>query len=129
MAEDPFGAYAEKGARQGHWLVRLPEGCRRGTRMAIGTAGFTAMLSVLALEKKPRPHSRGWPGVVHRRAGAVGSVATAVLSKTRLSRHPSNGRMSDAPYLIGARAAEVDRIAMKCRVAGQPLARERWAGG
>jgi len=95
--------------------------------MAIGTAGFTAMLAVLALEKHGLTPKDG-AVVVTGAAGGVGSVATAVLSKLGYHVIASTGRMSEADYLRGLGAAEViDRNELSGPA--KPLARERWAGG
>jgi acrylyl-CoA reductase (NADPH) len=95
--------------------------------MAIGTAGYTAMLSVLALEKHGLTPNSG-PVVVTGAAGGVGSVAIAVLSKLGYHVIASTGRMSEADYLKGLGAAEViDRNELSAP--GKPLAKERWAGG
>src|SRR5947208_11547576 len=127
MGETHLGAYAEKARVKGDWLVRLPENISTREAMAIGTAGYTAMLSVLALEKHGLTPASG-PVVVTGAAGGVGSVATAVLSKLGYHVIASTGRMSEADYLKGIGAAEViDRA----ELAGpaKPLAKERWAGG
>ena len=95
--------------------------------MAIGTAGFTAMLAVLALEKHGLTPKDG-PVVVTGAAGGVGSVATAVLSKLGYHVIASTGRMSEAGYLKDLGAAEViDRNELSGPA--KPLAKERWAGG
>jgi acrylyl-CoA reductase (NADPH) len=95
--------------------------------MAIGTAGFTAMLSVLALETHGLTPDHG-PVVVTGAAGGVGSVATAVLSKMGFQVIASTGRLSEADYLKGLGAAEViDRSELSGPA--KPLAKERWAGG
>src|SRR5947209_20109935 len=80
LGETHLGAYAEKARVKGDWLVRVPAGMSTRDAMAIGTAGYTAMLSVLALEKHGVTPNNG-PIVVTGAAGGVGSVATAVLSK------------------------------------------------
>jgi acrylyl-CoA reductase (NADPH) len=127
MGETHLGAYAEKARVKGDWLVRLPDGMSTRDAMAIGTAGFTAMLSVLALEKHGLTPEVG-PVVVTGAAGGVGSVATAVLSKLGYHVIASTGRISEAPYLMGLGAAEViDRNELSGPA--KPLARERWAGG
>jgi acrylyl-CoA reductase (NADPH) len=127
MGETHLGAYAEKARVKGDWLVGLPEGMSTRDAMAIGTAGFTAMLAVLALEKYGLAPKDG-PVVVTGAAGGVGSVAVAVLSKLGYPVIASTGRMSETDYLKGLGAAEViDRA----ELAGpaKPLAKERWAGG
>jgi acrylyl-CoA reductase (NADPH) len=127
MGETHLGAYADKARVKGDWLVRLPEGMSTREAMAIGTAGFTAMLSVLALEKHGLTPKHG-PVVVTGAAGGVGSVATAVLSKLGFQVIASTGRLSETGYLRGLGAAEViDRSELSG--AAKPLAKERWAGG
>jgi acrylyl-CoA reductase (NADPH) len=127
MGETHLGAYAEKARVKGDWLVRLPEGMSARDAMAIGTAGFTAMLAVLALEKHGLVPKDG-PIVVTGAAGGVGSVATAVLSKLGYQVIASTGRLSEAAYLKNLGAAEViDRGELSGPA--KPLARERWAGG
>jgi len=127
MGETHLGGYAEKARVKGDWLVRLPEGMSASDAMAIGTAGFTAGLAVLALEKHGLTPKHG-PVVVTGAAGGVGSVATAVLSKLGYHVIASTGRMSEAPYLKGLGAAEViDRNELSGPA--KPLAKERWAGG
>src|SRR6185437_4594853 len=111
----------------GDWLVRLPEGMSSRDAMAIGTAGYTAMLSVLALERHGVKPNSG-PIAVSGAVGGVGSVATAVLSKLGYHVIASTGRMSEAGYLKDIGAAEViDRAELSGPA--KPLARERWAGG
>jgi acrylyl-CoA reductase (NADPH) len=127
MGETHLGAYAEKARVKGDWLVALPQGLSARDAMAIGTAGFTAMLSVLALEKHGVSPKSG-PVVVTGAAGGVGSVATAVLSKLGYHVIASTGRASEADYLKSLGAAEViDRNELSA--VGKPLAKERWAGG
>ena len=127
MGETHLGAYAEKARVKGDWLVRLPEGMSARDAMAIGTAGYTAMLSVLALEKHGLTPKDG-PIVVTGAAGGVGSVATAVLSKLGYHVIASTGRVSEAGYLKDLGAAEViDRAELSGPA--KPLAKERWAGG
>jgi len=127
MGETHLGAYAEKARVKGDWLVRLPDNISTRDAMAIGTAGYTAMLSVLALEKHGLSPKSG-PVVVTGAAGGVGSVATAVLSKLGYHVIASTGRMSEADYLKGLGASEViDRAELSGPA--KPLAKERWAGG
>ena len=127
MGETHLGAYAEKARVKGDWLVALPQGLSARDAMAIGTAGFTAMLSVLALEKHGLSPKSG-PVVVTGAAGGVGSVATAVLSKLGYHVIASTGRASEADYLKEIGAAEViDRNELSAPA--KPIAKERWAGG
>ena len=127
QGETHFGAYAEKARVKGDWLVRLPAGMSARDAMAIGTAGYTAMLAVLALERHGLTPASG-AIVVTGAAGGVGSVAIAVLSKLGYRVIASTGRMSEAEYLKNLGATEViDRNELT--VPAKPLARERWAGG
>jgi acrylyl-CoA reductase (NADPH) len=127
MGETHLGAYAEKARVKGDWLVHLPEGMSTRDAMAIGTAGYTAMLSVLALEKHGLAPKDG-PIVVTGAAGGVGSVATAVLSKLGYHVIASTGRVSESGYLKDLGASEViDRNELSGPA--KPLAKERWAGG
>ncbi|WP_375412497.1 MDR family oxidoreductase [uncultured Bradyrhizobium sp.] len=127
MGETHLGAYAEKARVKGDWLVRLPEGISMRDAMAIGTAGYTAMLSVLALERHGLTPKNG-PIAVTGAAGGVGSVAIAVLSKLGYYVIASTGRMSESGYLKELGAAEViDRNELSGPA--KPLAKERWTGG
>jgi acrylyl-CoA reductase (NADPH) len=127
LGETHLGAYAGKARVKGDWLVRVPEAMSARNAMAIGTAGFTAMLAVLALEKHGLTAKYG-PVVVTGAAGGVGSVATAVLSKLGYHVIASTGRMSEAGYLRDIGAAEtIDRNELSGPA--KPLAKERWAGG
>ncbi|HVV41736.1 MAG TPA: MDR family oxidoreductase [Nitrobacter sp.] len=127
MGETHLGAYAEKARVKGDWLVALPDGMSARDAMAIGTAGYTAMLSVLALEKHGLTPKDG-PVVVTGAAGGVGSVAIALLSQLGYHVIASTGRASEADYLKGLGAAEIiDRNELSGPA--KPLAKERWAGG
>ena len=127
MGETHLGAYAEKARVKGDWLVKLPDGMSTRDAMAIGTAGYTAMLSVMALEDHGLKPASG-PIVVTGAAGGVGSVATAILSKLGYHVIASTGRASEADYLKHLGAAEIiDRAELAA--APRPLNKERWAGG
>ena len=127
MGETFLGAYAEKARVKGDWLVRLPDGMSARDAMAIGTAGFTAMLAVMALEKHGVMPQSG-PVVVTGAAGGVGSVAIAVLAKLGFHVIASTGRLAETDYLNSIGATEViDRAELSGPA--KPLARERWAGG
>mgnify|MGYP001197292526 FL=1 len=127
LGETHLGAYAEKARVKGDWLVRLPPGMTTRDAMAIGTAGYTAMLAVMALERAGLDPSRG-PMIVTGAAGGVGSVATAVLAKLGYSVIASTGRPEEADYLKRLGAAEV--IERKELMGPpRPLGKERWAGG
>jgi acrylyl-CoA reductase (NADPH) len=125
--ETHLGAYAEKSRVKGGWLVRLPASMSTREAMAIGTAGYTAMLAVMALEKHGLKPDRG-PVVVTGAAGGVGSVAIAILAKLGFSVAAVTGRLQEADYLKGLGATE---IIERKELAGppKPLAKERWAGG
>ncbi len=127
LGETHLGAYAEKARVKGDWLVRLPPGMNTRDAMAIGTAGYTAMLAVMALERAGVTSALG-PVVVTGAAGGVGSVAIAILAKLGYAVTASTGRTVEAAYLKDLGAAEViDRK----ELGGQPrpLAKERWGGG
>lgn len=127
VGEVHSGGYAEKARVNGDWLVPLPKGLSPARAMAIGTAGFTAIQSVLALEKHGVKPADG-PVVVTGAAGGVGSVAVAVLARLGWHVIASTGRMDEADYLKKLGAAEViDR--KELNGPAKPLARERWAAG
>jgi acrylyl-CoA reductase (NADPH) len=127
LGETHLGAYAEKARVKGDWLVRLPSSMSARDAMAIGTAGYTAMLAVMALERAGITPARG-PLIVTGAAGGVGSVAVALLAKLGYAVTASTGRPDEASYLKGLGAAEViDRKELSGPV--RPLAKERWAGG
>ena len=127
VGETHLGAYAEKARVKGQWLVRLPAGLSAREAMAIGTAGYTAMLAVMALERHGLKPADG-PVVVTGAAGGVGSVAIALLAKLGFQVIASTGRREEADYLKGLGAAE---IIDRGELAGppKPLAKERLAGG
>ncbi len=125
--ETHLGGYAEQARVKGDWLVRLPPGMRARDAMAIGTAGYTAMLAVMALERHGLTPASG-PVVVTGAAGGVGSVAVAILAKRGFQVTASTGRPNEADYLKKLGAAE---IIERKDLAGpaKPLAKERFAGG
>ncbi len=127
LGETHLGAYAEKARVKGDWLVRLPSSMSARDAMAIGTAGYTAMLAVMALERAGLDPSRG-PIIVTGAAGGVGSVAIALLAKLGYRVIASTGRPEEGDYLKGLGAIEV--IERK-ELTGppRPLGKERWAGG
>lgn len=127
LGETHLGAYAEKARVKGDWLVRLPDGMSGREAMAIGTAGFTAMLSVLALERYGVTPKHG-PVVVTGAAGGVGSVAIALLAKLGFHVIASTGRASESQYLRDLGATEIiDRNELSGPA--KMLGKERWAGG
>jgi acrylyl-CoA reductase (NADPH) len=127
LGETHLGAYAEKARVKGDWLVRLPRGISAREAMAIGTAGYTAMLCVMALERHGLTPAHG-AAVVTGAAGGVGSVAVALLAKLGWQVITSTGRAEEADYLKGLGAAEIihrDELTVPVK----PLAKERWAAG
>jgi acrylyl-CoA reductase (NADPH) len=125
--ETHLGAYAEKTRVKGDWLIPLPAGLSAAEAMAIGTAGYTAMLCVMALERHGIAPARG-PVVVTGAAGGVGSIATALLAKLGYHVIASTGRPQEADYLASLGASE---IIDRAELAGpaKALGKERWAGG
>jgi acrylyl-CoA reductase (NADPH) len=127
LSEVHFGGYAERARVKGDWLVKLPQGWSRAEAMAVGTAGYTAALSLIAIETAEVSPAMG-PAVVTGAAGGVGSVAIALLAKAGWSVIASTGRRSEADYLKGLGASEIiDRASLAAP--GKPLGRERWAAG
>jgi acrylyl-CoA reductase (NADPH) len=125
--ETHLGGYAEKARVRGNWLVRLPASVTAREAMAIGTAGYTAMLAVMDLERHGLTPMSG-PVVVTGAAGGVGSVAIAILSGRGFQVTASTGRLDEADYLRGLGATD---IIERKELTGppRPLAKERFAGG
>jgi acrylyl-CoA reductase (NADPH) len=127
LGETHLGAYGEKARVKGEWLVPLPAGMSAREAMAVGTAGYTAMLSIMALEHHGLTPERG-PVVVTGAAGGVGSVAIAVFAKLGYRVIASTGRPREAAYLRDLGAAEViERSELTAQP--RPLGKERWAAG
>src|ERR1700742_3947880 len=124
--ETHLGGFAEKARVKGDWLGALPATMSAHHAMAIGTAGFTAMLAVMALERHGLTPERG-PVAVTGAAGGVGSVAIAVLARRGYTVHAVTGRTGEADYLKELGAAEIIPRA-ELAAPGRPLAKERWAG-
>jgi acrylyl-CoA reductase (NADPH) len=126
VGEAQWGGLAEKARVKGAWLVRVPAPLTTRQAMAIGTAGYTAMLSVLALERHGVRPGDG-DVLVTGASGGVGSVAVALLAKLGYRVVASTGRAAEAGYLESLGAAEVmDRAQLSSP--GKPLGKERWAG-
>ncbi|NGO55727.1 MDR family oxidoreductase [Allomesorhizobium camelthorni] len=127
VGETHHGAYAERARVKGEWLVPLPEGMSPRDAMAVGTAGYTAMLCVMALERHGITPDRG-PVVVTGAAGGVGSVAISILSRLGYHIIASTGRTEEESYLRDLGATE---IISRDELSGpaKPLGKERWAGG
>jgi acrylyl-CoA reductase (NADPH) len=126
VGEKHWGGLAQKARLNGDWLVPMPSQFTPRQCMAIGTAGYTAMLCVLALEQHGVKPEHG-EILVTGAAGGVGSVAIAVLSRLGYSVVAVSGRPGEADYIRGLGAAEIlDRSMFN--EPGRPLGRERWAG-
>ena len=123
--ETHFGGYAQKARVRGDWLVPLPKAFSAAQSMAIGTAGYTAALAVLALEKHGLTPDRG-PVLVTGAAGGVGSIAIALLARAGWRVIASTGRKDEADFLTYLGASEIiDRAELSAP--GKPLGKERWA--
>ncbi|MFF3979629.1 MDR family oxidoreductase [Streptomyces sp. NPDC001828] len=126
VGEGHDGGFAQKARVPGDWLVPLPEALTTRQAAAIGTAGYTAMLSVLALEDAGLTPDSG-DVLVTGAAGGVGSVAVALLARLGHRVIASTGRPAEADYLRDLGAAEIiDRAELAAP--GRPLGKERWAG-
>src|SRR5690606_16488762 len=126
VGEVHLGGWAERARVKGDWLVPLPQGMSALDAMGIGTAGYTAMLAVIALERHGVKPDKG-PVIVTGGAGGLGSVAISLLSKYGFQVIASTGRMGEADYLKSLGAHEVIE---RSELAGavKPLAKERFAG-
>jgi acrylyl-CoA reductase (NADPH) len=127
VGEAQWGGYAERARVKGDWLVKLPADLTARNAMAIGTAGFTSMLCVMALEGHALTPAAG-DVLVTGAAGGVGSVAVAILAKLGYRVVASTGRADTHEYLKGLGAAEIIDRAMIGKPSGKPLESERWAG-
>jgi len=126
VGEVHWGCLSQKARLKGDWLVKLPEGMTGREAMAIGTAGFTAMLCTMKLEQLGVTPASG-DILVTGASGGVGSVAIAILAKLGYRVVASTGRLGETEYLKSLGAAEVmDRKSLG--EAGKPLQKERWAG-
>ena len=126
VGETHWGCLAEKARLKGDWLVRLPAAFTPRQAMAIGTAGYTAMLCVMALEERGVRPADG-EVLVTGASGGVGSVAIALLAKLGYTVVASTGKAHESNYLTQLGAASViDRDSLSA--AGKPFQKERWAG-
>jgi len=126
VGEAHMGCLAQRARLKGDWLIPRPKGMSARTAMAIGTAGYTAMLCAMALEEQGITKDSG-DILVTGASGGVGSIAIAILSGWGYRVIASTGRPAEADYLKALGAAEViDRAELS--VPGKPLQKERWAG-
>lgn len=126
LSETHYGGYAEMARVKSDWLVSLPEQFSAAEAMAIGTAGYTAMLSVLALEDAGVSPDKG-PILVTGASGGVGSVAVALLSKLGYRVIASTGRPEEEGYLRQLGATDIIARS-ELSTDSKPLSKERWAG-
>lgn len=125
VGETHWGGLAQRARFKGDWLVALPDGLSTRQAMAIGTAGYTAMLCVMALESRGVTPAAG-EVLVTGASGGVGSVAIALLAGLGFKVVASTGKLAEADYLTSLGAAEViDRATLSAP--GKPLQKERWA--
>ncbi len=127
VGEVHWGGYAQKARVKGDWLVPLPDGLTPRQAMAVGTAGFTAMLAVIALEAHGTVPGEG-EVLVTGAAGGVGSVATAILAKLGHGVAAVTGRPETADYLTGLGATTIVPREELAEASPRPLESERWSG-
>ncbi len=127
VGEAYWGGYAQKANLRADWLVPLPEGLDTRMAMAVGTAGFSAMLSVMALEDHGLKPGNG-PVLVTGAAGGVGSVATAILANLGYEVAAVTGRPEAAEYLSGLGATRIVAREEINETVKRPLEAETWAG-
>jgi acrylyl-CoA reductase (NADPH) len=127
VGERYWGGYAQKARVKGEWLVPLPDGLTAKRAMSIGTAGFTAMLAIMALEEHGVTPASG-EVLVTGAAGGVGSVAVAVLAKLGYRVAASTGRPATHDYLTSLGAANILSREELAEPSKRPLDSERWAG-
>ena len=127
VGEVQWGGYAQKARVKADWLVPLPEGLDTRAAMAVGTAGFTAMLAVMALEDHGLAPGQG-PVLVTGAAGGVGSVATAILAGLGYEVAGVTGRPETADYLKSLGATQIVAREEINETVKRPLEAETWAG-
>ncbi|MFA3915753.1 acryloyl-CoA reductase [Ruegeria hyattellae] len=127
VGEAHWGGYAQKAHVRADWLVPLPDGLSTRQAMAVGTAGLTAMLSVMALEDHGLASAHG-PVLVTGAAGGVGSVATAILAQLGHEVAAVTGRPESAEYLTGLGATQIVAREELNETVKRPLESENWAG-
>ncbi|HXP97966.1 MAG TPA: acryloyl-CoA reductase, partial [Telmatospirillum sp.] len=127
VGEIHWGGYSQKARVNGDWLVKRPSGLSLDQTMAVGTAGFTAMLAIIALETHGLSPDKG-EILVTGAAGGVGSVAVTILAKLGYRVAASTGRVAEHDYLRELGAASIIERAELSSPPSRPLAAERWAG-
>lgn len=127
VGEAHWGGYAQKARVKADWLVPLPDGLSTRSAMAVGTAGFTAMLAVMALEDHGLKPGDG-PVLVTGAAGGVGSVATAILAHLGYEVAGVTGRPEQEDYLRGLGATQIVAREELSETVKRPLEAESWAG-
>ncbi len=127
VGEAHWGGYSQKANVKADWLVPLPEGLNARAAMAVGTAGFTAMLAVMALEDHGMAKDHG-PVLVTGAAGGVGSVATAILANLGYEVAAVTGRPETADYLTALGATRIVPREELNETVKRPLESENWAG-
>lgn len=127
VGEKHFGGFAEKARVNGDWLIKRPAAISARQAMSIGTAGYTAMLCVMALEQHGVTPEQG-PIVVTGANGGVGTIAISILSSLGYEVVASTGRLAETGFLKDLGASEVINRA-ELSEPGRPLGKERWAGG
>ncbi len=127
VGEAHWGGYAEKARVKADWLVPLPQGLSARAAMAVGTAGFTAMLAIMALEDHGLSPDQG-EVLVTGAAGGVGSVATAILANLGYQVAAVTGRPEQAAYLEGLGASRIVARSELNETVKRPLEAETWAG-
>mgnify|MGYP001806796758 FL=1 len=127
IGEETFGGFSQRARLQGEWTVPVPENFTTAQAMAIGTAGYTSMLSVLALEEHGITPDSG-PILVTGAAGGVGSIATALLAAQGYEVHASTGRTEEKEYLSSLGASTIIDRQELSEQSKRPLTGARWAG-
>ena len=127
LGEEAWGGFSQRARVDAGWTVPIPAGITSLEAMAIGTAGYTAMLCVLALEDHDVTPESG-PVLVTGAAGGVGSVAVALLAARGYEVHASTGRPAEAGYLKSLGASVIVERGELSEGGGRALARARWAG-
>ena len=127
LGEETFGGFSQRARIQGEWTVPVPENFTTAQTMAIGTAGYTSMLSVLALEEHGVTPDSG-PILVTGASGGVGSIAIALLAAQGYEVHASTGRTEETEYLTALGASTVIDRQELSEESKRPLTSTRWAG-